>query len=69
MASIVPVKPRPGERSGKLKGEYREGTWQPDKPRVRWFGIALRDIALMAMSGLVLGAFAVWSIKLVLGTQ
>lgn len=67
MASIVPLNPRPAGHSRKLKGEYREGAWHPDRPRIRWFGITLRDIALMAMSGLVLGAFAVWSIRLAMG--
>jgi|TARA_R110000782_G_scaffold79115_4_gene157413 hypothetical protein len=48
-----------------LKGEAGERTLGPDSIRTRWLGTRLKDLALIALSGLVLCAFVIWFIGLV----
>ncbi len=69
MTEIAPLNAAPAGRRRKLKGEARERTLDPDSVRVRWLGTNLKDLALITLSGLVLCAFAVWSIGLANGVS
>lgn len=59
----------PAGRRRKLKREARERTLGPDSIRTRWLGTRLKDLALIALSGLVLCAFVLWFIGLVNGAS
>ncbi len=59
----------PAGRRRKLKGEARERTLDPDSVRAQWLGTRLKDLALIALSGLVLCAFVLWFIGLVNGAS
>lgn len=52
-----------------LKGEAGERTLGPDSIRTRRLGTRLKDLALIALSGLVLCAFVIWFIGLVNGAS
>lgn len=69
MTGIAPLNAGPAGRRRKLKGEARERTLDLDRVRVRWLGTTLKDLALITLSGLVLCAFAVWSIGLANGAS
>ncbi|WP_339709871.1 hypothetical protein [uncultured Sphingosinicella sp.] len=65
MTDIVPLNSGPAGRRRMLKGEAGERTLGPDSIRTRWLGTRLKDLALIALSGLVLCAFVIWFIGLV----